>query len=259
MAWQLWHLTEVFFACQPRASSGMPRNAATRSCSLMTCSPAAVSSTCAGEVVPQNGQTSACLAGFHSASAPHAGQENFFWAVASGIGLDQVSGMTLGRTRGIPASFLCRSFPWPDPSTLQKLIQRRPRDAPGRADLLAFEFALLQRRPARRLRSRRELRATSPAPSSSGMSAGAGAARWRCAAGGGLGPLPSRPSSAGPSPDRRRGPRRCRPCRRLRRRPWSSPRPSGISRSRSDCRPPPCWSACQWPVRLRAARRRFRR
>ena len=29
-----------------------------------------------GDVVPQNGQTSACLPGFHSAAAPHAGQEN---------------------------------------------------------------------------------------------------------------------------------------------------------------------------------------
>src|ERR1051325_3803206 len=88
MAWQLWHLTEVFFPCQPRLSSGMPRIAATRSCSLMTCSPAALSSTCAGEVVPQNGQTSDCLAGFHSAAAPHAGQENFFWAMASGMGIE---------------------------------------------------------------------------------------------------------------------------------------------------------------------------
>src|SRR6266571_8554840 len=62
-----------------------PRIGATKSCSLMTSSPVAVSSTCAGEVVPQNGQTSAFLPGFHCASPPQAGQENFFWAVASGI------------------------------------------------------------------------------------------------------------------------------------------------------------------------------
>src|SRR6266516_6711741 len=85
MAWQLWHLTEVFFVSQPRRSSGMPRNDATRSCSTMTSSPVAVSSTCAGDVVPQNGQTSAFLVGFHCASPPQAGQENFSWAVASGI------------------------------------------------------------------------------------------------------------------------------------------------------------------------------
>jgi hypothetical protein len=30
MAWQLWHLTEIFSACQPRWSSGMPRKAATK-------------------------------------------------------------------------------------------------------------------------------------------------------------------------------------------------------------------------------------
>src|SRR6185503_13621078 len=36
MAWQLWQRTEVFGACQPRAESGIPRRATTRSCSLMT-------------------------------------------------------------------------------------------------------------------------------------------------------------------------------------------------------------------------------
>src|SRR5450432_2030006 len=65
----------------------MPRNAATRSCSTITCSPVADSSACAGETVPQNGQTRAFLAGFHCASPPQAGQENFFWAVASVISL----------------------------------------------------------------------------------------------------------------------------------------------------------------------------
>jgi hypothetical protein len=42
--------------------------------------------------VPQKGQTSDCLAGFHSAAAPHAGQENFFWAMASGIRCDANQG-----------------------------------------------------------------------------------------------------------------------------------------------------------------------
>ncbi len=107
MAWQLWHLTEVFFACQPRCSSGMPRNAATKSCSLtIFSSPVAVSSTCAGEIVPQNGQTSDFLAGFHAASAPQAGQENFFWAMAwligggwSGIGFQITNGTSAFTSR----------------------------------------------------------------------------------------------------------------------------------------------------------------
>src|SRR5580658_6441911 len=85
MAWQLWHLTEIFLACQPRWSSGMPRKAATKSCSTMTSAPAAESSAWAGETVPQNGQTSAFFAGFHCDSPPQDGQENFFWAVASDI------------------------------------------------------------------------------------------------------------------------------------------------------------------------------
>ena len=55
--------------------SPMPlRKAVTRSSSLMTSTPAASNSTWAGEVVPQNGQTSACLSGFQFASAPQAGQ-----------------------------------------------------------------------------------------------------------------------------------------------------------------------------------------
>jgi len=40
----------------------------------------------AGDTVPQNGQTSACLAGFHTASAPQAGHENFSCAVVSDKG-----------------------------------------------------------------------------------------------------------------------------------------------------------------------------
>ena len=68
----------------------------------------------AGDVVPQKAQTNACLAGFHCASAPHAGHENFFWAVASAM------------------------------RSLQELVQRRFRHPPGGADLLALELALFQ-------------------------------------------------------------------------------------------------------------------
>src|SRR5271156_6114518 len=121
MAWQLWHLTEIFFACQPRWESGMPRRAATKSCSTITSSPVAVNCACAGEVVPQNGQTSAFLAGFHCASPPHAGQENFFWA------------RTSGTVDGLSHSL-----------RLQKLIQRRARDSPRAADLFALERAFGQ-------------------------------------------------------------------------------------------------------------------
>src|SRR6476620_10472249 len=64
IALQLWHCTETFSACQPRALSGMDRSAVTRSCSTMT----VVLSRCwssTGDSVPQYGQISACLAGFH--------------------------------------------------------------------------------------------------------------------------------------------------------------------------------------------------
>src|SRR5215471_9123897 len=64
----------------------MPRNAATRSCSTIL--PVSLSSL-AGETVPQNGQTSACLAGFQTASAPQAGQEYFCCAASSGAGAEE--------------------------------------------------------------------------------------------------------------------------------------------------------------------------
>src|SRR3954471_14328889 len=60
----------------------MLRKAVTRQCSVI--SPVAVFSS-TGETVPQKGQTSACFAGFHCASPPHAGQLNFFCAVTSDI------------------------------------------------------------------------------------------------------------------------------------------------------------------------------
>src|SRR6185503_17466670 len=78
IAWQLRHLTYRFSICQPRLSSPMPRSAATRSCSTT----APVASIVAGEVVPQNGLTSACRAGFQTASAPQAGQANFCRAIS---------------------------------------------------------------------------------------------------------------------------------------------------------------------------------
>jgi hypothetical protein len=49
----------------------------------MTSSPAAFNSTCAGEVVPQNGHASSFFAGSHLASPPQDGHENFCRAVAS--------------------------------------------------------------------------------------------------------------------------------------------------------------------------------
>ena len=82
IAWQLWQRTDVFAVCQPRAESGMPRIAAARSCSTITVSAPTVFSS-AGDSVPQNGQMSACLAGFQLASAPQAGQLNFCRADAT--------------------------------------------------------------------------------------------------------------------------------------------------------------------------------
>src|SRR5690606_10495146 len=113
MAWQLWQRTLVRAACQPRWSSGMLRSAVARSCSTMTVSPAVVSSSSAGDVVPQYGHTSALLAGFHSASPPHAGHENFCLAVTA----------------------LMRG------SAVQERVERSLGDAPGRADLLALDVA----------------------------------------------------------------------------------------------------------------------
>jgi hypothetical protein len=73
IAWQLWHRADIFSASHPRAPAGSDRSAAARSCSTMTVSAPRVCST-AGDVVPQNGQTSACFAAFQWASAPQAGQ-----------------------------------------------------------------------------------------------------------------------------------------------------------------------------------------
>ncbi len=78
---QLRHLTCRLSACQPRASSPMPRSALTRSCSTIV--PAAPSF--AGDSVPQNGQTSFCFAGFHVASPPQAGHANFDSATVADI------------------------------------------------------------------------------------------------------------------------------------------------------------------------------
>ena len=60
----------------------MARSAAARSCSTMTVSAPRVCSV-AGDSTPQNGQISACFAGFQFASAPQAGQWNFWRAEAT--------------------------------------------------------------------------------------------------------------------------------------------------------------------------------
>src|SRR5580658_4158203 len=112
MAWQLWHLTEIFSAFQPRWSSGMPRKAATKSCSTMTSTPEADSSAWAGETVPQKGQTSAFLAGFHCDSPPQDGQENFFCAVASDINnlMSHDQWRVAAATRAFNCSMNCSRF-----------------------------------------------------------------------------------------------------------------------------------------------------
>jgi hypothetical protein len=73
IAWQLWHRADDFPVSHPRDSAGSDRSAAARSCSMITVLPSRVCST-AGDVVPQNGQTSACFVAFQWASAPQAGQ-----------------------------------------------------------------------------------------------------------------------------------------------------------------------------------------
>ncbi len=80
MAWQLWHFTDVFSDAQPRSSSGTLFSAASKSCSLIS---APSGGAAMGETALQYGQTSACFAGFHCASAPQAGQANLERAVIS--------------------------------------------------------------------------------------------------------------------------------------------------------------------------------
>src|SRR6185369_7085295 len=82
IAWQLWQRTEVLGACHPRDESGSARSADSRSCSTISVSAPCVVSF-AGDSVPQNGQMSACLPGCQLASAPQAGQWNFWRADAT--------------------------------------------------------------------------------------------------------------------------------------------------------------------------------
>src|SRR5207342_3208376 len=131
IAWQLWHLTAVFWACNPRAESGMARNATTRSCSTMTVAAPRCSSV-AGDSVPQNGQIRRCLAGFQCASAPHAGQWYSSRAVATSSSPRSV------RVVRSPCSLTPRLF--------QEIGQRRAGDAPLRANALALEIARFERR-----------------------------------------------------------------------------------------------------------------
>src|SRR4051812_5692992 len=78
-ALQLRHCTVRRSVCQPRSSSGISRSARTRSSSSIC--PAAV--TLYGDSVPQNGHTSFCLPGLHSACAPQAGHGCFSVAVTA--------------------------------------------------------------------------------------------------------------------------------------------------------------------------------
>ena len=144
----------------------------------MTSSPAAVSSACAGETVPQKGQTSAFLAGFHCASPPQAGQENFFWAVASGMVSGCLSGLAdkIASTRGDYVMASDSVLPLHceiQRSVLQEIIQRRAGDAPGGADFLAFERAVFQGGQHVVLADAESL-ATSAGLSNSGAAPGAG-------------------------------------------------------------------------------------
>src|SRR6185369_3980634 len=69
-----WHWTLRRSVCQPRSSSGSSRSALTRSSSTtLPCS----RSILYGDSVPQNGHTSFCVVGFHSACAPQAGHSYF--------------------------------------------------------------------------------------------------------------------------------------------------------------------------------------
>ena len=79
---QFRHWTLFFSDCHPRRSSGISRSARTRSISWIA--PVAAS-TAYGASVPQNGQTSFCLAGFHSACAPQAAHVCVSTAVTSGM------------------------------------------------------------------------------------------------------------------------------------------------------------------------------
>src|SRR5687768_669591 len=99
----------------------------------MTVAPPICSSV-AGDVVPQNAQTSACFEGFQCASAPQAGQWNSSRAEISPAGSPAWGG------RGSVTVLL------------QEFRQRCARDAPLRADLLALQIAGFQRGHDVRLR-----------------------------------------------------------------------------------------------------------
>jgi len=97
IALQLWQRTCRASPRQPRASSGIARIAATRSCSAMT--PSVGSD--AGDSVPQNGHTSLAFAGFHTASPPQDGQANFGCAAcASGSSLRPAGATVAPRAPG---------------------------------------------------------------------------------------------------------------------------------------------------------------
>src|SRR4051812_1863959 len=96
----------------------MLRNAVTRSSSRTSPRPAAPG--CIGETVPQNGQTSACFAGDHSAAPPQAGHAK--------------------RSRAV-TSLICRAVAaLTASSAIQELVQRRARDAVAGANLLRLQL-----------------------------------------------------------------------------------------------------------------------
>src|SRR5690242_18676797 len=75
----------------------MPRSAVARSCSTT----APELSILAGDSVPQNGHTSFCFAGFHTASPPHAGQANLESATVSFIDEGGRAGALAGSTNEV--------------------------------------------------------------------------------------------------------------------------------------------------------------
>ena len=218
----------------------MPRSAAARSCSTMTVSAPRVCSV-AGDSVPQNGQTSACFAGFQCASRAARRAVELLRARTP-------TGRSAAARRRPERSHVRAGY-------FEEVGERRARDAPLRADLLALEIAGLEARDdvgfgdAERLRRvRRAERSGMPAAGGRGGRRRRGVRLRRDAAR--LIHHLLRDATCR-RPSRRR--RRRRP-----RRPSRAPAPSGTSRSRSGCRPPPCSTACRSPLRPPAAPTRSR-
>src|SRR5262249_1033385 len=80
-AWQLWHWTLRFSACQPRSESGSSRSVLTRSISSIWPLWGLIWS---GDSVPQNGRRGLCWGGVHGAGGPRGGHGNFARAATWG-------------------------------------------------------------------------------------------------------------------------------------------------------------------------------